>query len=454
MKKNTRITKYRSYYNNKTASLLMLAMIAISLLSITSCKKNHTDPVDYGGFTILEETEVSMDDIMDQLMLYPDDPDAFDYHDAINEMKKTAEEDSLPTCSYIKVKKIKYKSIGNDGKEKELSGLFMYPYFPIGTYETPIISFNHGTQLQKKYAPSQYELMKSSLEFAEVFIALAMASIYNWAIILPDYQGMGEDKTENHPYCVREKLAVATADMIKAAKITIMPDQEKDVTWDGRLYLMGFSEGGFVTLAATQELEIRDEVINGVACLDGPYDLTGTMLDVMLSNDPFPVPYFLPMFVVGFNTIYPESFVYNDMLKAPYNVKIPEFTDGFHTESEINAFMPPSGILKEVFTDNFIDTLKNVNSNVYKTLFKNNAYINNKSNVWKPKSKMLFWHCKNDDCVPFGNFTKVKSEYGTMSNIEYIEYPEITPFHGQTIHVSIAPTAFQAGAHWIYQQTK
>lgn len=455
MKKLTFITKNCSCYHNKTVGVFILLLMAMSLLFFTSCKKNNSDPVDNGGFTIMEETELDMDDIMDQLMLHPDDPDAFDYHDVINEIMRTAEEDSLPSCSFIKLKKVKYKSIDNKGNEIELSGLFIHPYFPVGTYKTPIISFNHGTQLQKKYAPSQYSFWKGKpLEFAEVLIALSMAFHYNWAIILPDYQGMGEDKTENHPYCVREKLGVATADMIKAARETIMPDQKKDVIWDGRIYLLGFSEGGFVTLAATQELEKRDETINGVACLDGPYDLAGTMLDVMLSNDPFPVPYFLPMFFVGFNTIYPESFVYNEMLKPPYNVKIPKYTDGFHTESEISAFMPSSGILKEVFTDNFIDTLKNYNSNAYKTLFKNNAYIDNKSNVWKPKSQMLFWHCKNDDCVPFGNFTKVKSEYGTVHNIEYVEWPPIDPIFEQTIHVSVAPRAFWEGAHWIYCKTK
>ncbi len=257
MKKVTRITKKRSYYNNKAVSILMLLMIAISLLFITSCKKNNTDPVEYGGFTILEETEVSMDDIMEQLMLYPNDPDAFDYHDAINEIKKAAEEDSLPACLYVKVKKIKYKSVGNDGKERELSGLFMYPYSPLWKFKTPIISYNHGTQLQKKYAPSQYELMKDPIEFAEVLMALTMSCSYNWAIILPDYQGMGEDKTENHPYCIREKLAVATADMIKAAKETIMSDQKKDITWNGKTFLIGFSVGGFVTLAAQCNVKQR-----------------------------------------------------------------------------------------------------------------------------------------------------------------------------------------------------
>ena len=455
------IAKKCSYFNKKplckkTAGFFSLLLLVLSLLILNACKKDDNPvpvPVDNtGGFEIIEETELNIDDIMEDLMVYPDDPDIYDYHDAFYDIKEEAG-DIIPFIVWSC--KVKYESVDNNGNEIKLSGLFIYPdRWPFKVH-TPIISFNHGTQLQKKYAPSQYSFWKfKPLDFAEVLIAQAMASYYGWAVILPDYQGMGEDVSENHPYCVREKLAIATADMIKAAKKTIMHDYHKYVKWDGKTFLLGFSEGGFVTMAATQELEKRNEPINGVACMDGPYDLTGTMLDVMLSDEPFPVPYFLPMFFVGFNTIYPESFAYNEMLKNPYNVDIPKYTTGFYPESVVSGIMPSSGILKEVFTGNFIDTLKAANSKAYKTLYKNNAFINNESAIWKPTTKMLFWHCKNDDCVPFGNFTKVKSEYGAMSNIEYVKWPPINPIMGQTIHVSVAPRAFKEGAHWIYQQTK
>jgi hypothetical protein len=450
-------SNYKKSIFNKTAGFFSLLLIVISLIFLNSCKKDNKpdpEPVNNGGFEILEETEVNMDEIMEQLMVYPDDPDVFDYHDVFNEIKKTAEEDSLLTFNLVLSSKVMYKSIDNKGEEIELSGFFIYP-IAFEKVKTPIISYNHGLQLEKKYAPSQYSLWKGEpLKFAEVLIAEAMAAYFGWAVIMPDYQGMGEDITENHPMCVREKLAIATADMIKAAKETIMPDYHEFVEWDGNTFLLGYSEGGFVTMAATQELEKRNEPINGVACMDGPYDLTGTMLDVMLSNDPFPIPFFLPMFAVGLNTIYPESFVYDVMLKVPYNDTIPKYTNGFYSESFVNGIMPSSHILKEVLTDNFIDTLENVNSNAYKILYKNNTFINNESEVWIPTTKMLLWHCKNDDCVPFGNFTKVKSEFGTIPNIEYVEWPPIDPVFGQTIHVSAAPIAFWEGSRWIYDQTK
>jgi hypothetical protein len=222
------------------------------------------------------------------------------------------------------------------------------------------------------------------------------------------------------------------------------------VTWNGQTYLYGYSEGGFVTMIAARQLEARGVNLNGVVCMDGPYDLSGTMLNTMLSNDPFPVPYFLPMLMVGYNTMYPNIFKYETMLKEPYRTDIPKYTTGFYDETVVNSKMPPDKILKKIFTDAFYDSLKTFGSRAYQTLYENNAYIN-----WAPKSKMLLWHCKNDDCVPFGNFTVARNKFTGLglTNIEYVEWPPVTPKSG-TVHVAVAPRAFLEGAKWIRRQIK
>jgi pimeloyl-ACP methyl ester carboxylesterase len=224
------------------------------------------------------------------------------------------------------------------------------------------------------------------------------------------------------------------------------------VSWNGQAYLYGYSEGGYVTMATARELEARDVKLNGVVCMDGPYDLSGTMLNSMLSDNPFPVPYFLPMLLVGYNTMYPAIYNYASVLKEPYRTDIPKYTTGFYDVDVVNGIMPKDKILKEVFTDSFYDSLKNSNSIAYHTLYDNNAYLG-----WVPKSKMLIWHCKNDDCVPFGNLMAARNRFSTLgiTNIEYVEWPAVTPDpSGSTIHVSVAPTAFMEGAKWIYRQTK
>jgi hypothetical protein len=186
--------------------------------------------------------------------------------------------------------------------------------------------------------------------------------------------------------------------------------------------------------------------------MDGPYDLSGTMLDVMLGDNPFPVPYFLPMMLVGYHTMYPEIFSYEAMLKSPYQSDIPQYTTGLYDETVVNSKMPADKILKKVFTDAFIDSLKNPVSQAQMLMYENNSYVN-----WTPKSKMLLWHCQNDDCVPFGNFTVAKKRFTELglSNIEYVAWPAIEndPTKG-TVHVSVAPRAFYEGSRWIYHHLK
>jgi len=99
---------------------------------------------------------------------------------------------------------------------------------------------------------------------------------------------------------------------------------------------------------------IKNVELSGSICMEGPYDLSGTMLDVMLSDDPFPVPYFLPLMLVGYNTIYSSIFDYDIMLMEAYRTNIPRYTNGFYSKEVVDSIMPQSGILKEVLKSSFI----------------------------------------------------------------------------------------------------
>jgi pimeloyl-ACP methyl ester carboxylesterase len=434
-----------------------LFLLVLMIMTI-SCKKKKPDPecqdLTGGVFEVVDHTEFTVEGLMSQPLLLPDDSASFDYNDFLSE---TMAQDSAGFgVKPIAHEVVKYMSTDNNGNPIQLTGLLIYPWNlpPYGRVSAPIISVNHGTQLLKTYAPSKWKSAKWSdwKNYPEMVIADVMACYYNWIIIMPDYQGMGDDVTENHPYVIRDRLAKATADMVEAAQRSLSCNRHAYVEWNGKTFLYGFSEGGYVTMAAARELEERKVALKGVVCLDGPYDLSGTMLSVMLANKPFPVPYFLPMMLVGYNTIYPEYFVYYNMLKVPYRTDIPKFTTGFYDETVVNSKMPADKILRNVFSTAYLDSLANPNSMVYKIMSENNSYVN-----WTPKSPMLLWHCKNDDCVPFGNFTAAKSRFTGLglTNIDYVEWDSVplSPSRG-TIHVTVAPRAFYEGSRWIYHHMK
>ncbi len=458
MKKQSLISRSKSVsILTKTGFFLLLGLFIL----FSSCKKKKADPecspLTGGGFEVVSHTERDAQDVVEQFMVLPDDSGSFDYNDLYKEMYEelAAEPDGALGLKLIAHEAVKYASTDNNGDPVMLTGLLIYPWNlrPFGKVNAPIISMNHGTQILKKYAPSKWKKAQWSdwKNFPEMAVADVMALWYGWIIIMPDYQGMGDDIGENHPYVIRDRLATATADMVEAAQQSLSCDRNAYVKWNGQTYLYGYSEGGFVTMVAARELEARKVSLNGVVCMDGPYDLSGTMLDVMLGDKPFPVPYFLPMMLVGYNTMYPTSFNYTTMLKEPYRTDIPKYTTGLNDETVVNGIMPADKILKKVFTDSFADSLKTFTSRAYQFVYENNSYVN-----WAPKSKMLLWHCKNDDCVPFGNYVVAKKRFSDMglTNIEYVEYGPIDNPKSGTIHVAVAPKAFLEGAKWIRRQTK
>ena len=447
--KHSKITK-------RLTVLVALLILASGLISSCTYKKIHPyppcTPMEPGRFEILSSTSISKQEIINKMSLIADDPAVFDYRDMFDQMRiKSAGSTQGNGAALIYHEAVSYRSTDNNGNEVQLSGLLIYPWSPVKTLSGPIISFNHGTQLMKKYGPSQWKYSQWSdwVNFPEMAVADLMAAYYGWIIIMPDYQGMGFDTSEVHPYCINDRLGNATADMVEAAEEYFSCAANNTyVNWNKQTFIYGYSEGGFVTMAAARELEARNVNLSGVVCMDGPYDLSGTMLNVMLSKDPFPVPYFLPMMLVGYNAIYPSVFDYNVMLKEPYRADIPKYANGFYDNAKVNSIMPSSKVLKEVFTPAFLEALQDKNSSAYRMLNENNSYLG-----WTPKSKMLIWHCKNDDCVPFGNMVAARQVFNQLglTNIEYVEWPAVEPKEGQTVHVTVATRAFYEGTLWIQQ---
>lgn len=435
----------------KPAGFGLLALLILTGLS--SCRKKDPDcvPGSRQVYTIISHTELDVEDIMDQVMMLPDSAEEFNYHDFYFETTQLAG-GKLPYLVAHDV--ITYSSVNDKGEPVSLSALMIYPYRLLSKVEAPIVSFNHATQIMKKKAPSRWKDAgwKDAEDFPEEVLADIMACWYGWIIVMPDYQGMGNDLGENHPFCIRELLANATADLVEATISSTSDCQHKYVKWNGQLFLYGFSEGGFVTMSAARELQERNVPLNGVVCLDGPYDLSGTMLDVILAESPFPVPYFLPMFLVGYHTIFPGIFPYEQMLAEPYRQDIPQYTTGFYDEETVNSKMPPDRILKKVFTPAFLDTLRNHSSLAFQTIYKNNSFVD-----WVPKCRMLLWHCQNDDCVTFGNFLAAKAEFTELglTQIDYVEWPPLEPDPSKgTIHQRVAPRAFYEGSRWIFHHSE
>ncbi|HEU0265706.1 MAG TPA: lipase family protein, partial [Geobacterales bacterium] len=236
-------------------------------------------------------------------------------------------------------------------------------------------------------------------------------------------------------------------------------------SWNGKLFLIGFSEGGYATLVTAKEIQLHHPEINlvGVAALDGPYDLSGTMRNLMLTAPAdFSAPYFLPYVVAGYGAKYGSlvsimqfnnAVINTPMLSSattPFNQGLYSQLDGSKSADQISTFITTeaslSDGLKSILSNDYKTDLGLSSSPLYQALQENDAYRG-----WTPAAptKFLLYHNPTDDLVPFGNYSAARAAWGT--GLLHVTYD---PIDGDilglgSVHAGTLIPAYIRAAQWV-----
>ncbi|WP_299822591.1 lipase family protein [uncultured Pontibacter sp.] len=270
------------------------------------------------------------------------------------------------------------------GKEIKASGLVCVPQgMPTAA---PVISAQHGTIFTQADAPTSF----TGLSGFELFAAAG------YVMLIPDYIGFGESKQIFHPYYDQKHSAMAVVDMIKAA-----PEfcSEKDVTVNEQLFLVGYSEGGYVTLAAQKEIETNPQhklKITASAAGAGGYDLTH-MLAGVTAGKPYTYPAYLAYILQAYNQTNSWNRPLNELFQEPYAEKLPRLFNGNNGGSAINRELTTDP--QKLFAPAFYNALKDPNQErALKQALQANSFNN-----WVPQSPTRLYHGTADNIVPFEN---------------------------------------------------
>jgi pimeloyl-ACP methyl ester carboxylesterase len=366
----------------------------------------------------------------------------------------------------IEMQKVTYQSTGADGKIHSMTGLLILPKSIIGGKPSvPILMYQHGTEVYRPFSPSQYLTHRNKpTDYPEVMVAAAIATT-GYAVALVDYEGMG-DNTDIQPHVNGAVLAQQVIDLLKSSR-TIITGTSSPCTWNNQLFLMGYSEGGYVTMAATRELQLNhaDEfTVTASAALSGPYDLSGVMRRVILSDSTFKSPYFVPMLLTSYNYAYGGQttlFSPGTAMIFPYNTSIPPLFDGNSQSDTISEAMgmnfttPTLIVPKSVLTTEFITLLTNDTSPVFAFLQENDSYrLPGQVDTWVPTVPMLMVHHRDDDLIPFGNSQVAYDAFinaGSMT-VELVEETAVINISTdpvKTVHVGSAFPELIRGWEWL-----
>ncbi len=286
----------------------------------------------------------------------------------------------------VKLYRVLYNTVDWDSLPTTASGLLCVPVnLPC---KTPIVSYQHGTTLEKNQAPSY-------ATGNEWFVALIAASI-GYIGVEPDYLGLG-DGPGFHPYQHAHTEATATIDMIRATKELA---DTMGAPYNDQLFLLGYSEGGHATMAAHQLIQEQlDSVMHVTASspMSGAYDMSGVMGDLLTSNQPYPAPYYLPYLLFGYNEVYHLYTNDSDIMVHPYDSILPPLYNGTTSSNAVDAVMPnvPVRIMQPYQVDSFVNY---PSTNFFRVKLQDNNTFN-----WLPSSPMHLYFCYADHYVPYQN---------------------------------------------------
>ena len=269
------------------------------------------------------------------------------------------------------------------GEQIKASGLICIPHMDA---PAPIVSVQQGTIFSNKEAPSNY----SGISEHEL---LASAG---YVTLVPDYIGFGESASVLHPYFDQHHSALTVIDMIKAAKSFC---EEKEVALNDKLFLVGYSEGGYVTLAAQKEIETNPEhelTVTAVAAGSGGYDVA-SLLGLVTSGQPYYFPASFAFLLQAYNETNGWNRPLTDFFQEPYASEIPALFNGVNNGNTINEQLPIDP--KKLFNPTFYEGLKDDGKEQQlKQALQANSFTD-----WAPQSPTRLYHGKADIIIPYQN---------------------------------------------------
>jgi predicted esterase len=276
----------------------------------------------------------------------------------------------------IKVYRIVYRTTDQEGNAIKASGAVLLPR-AIG--EFPLLSLHHGTITNDQSAPS-YNNYGS-----EVYNAGTLMASNGYIISAPDYIGYGASRDKEHPYEHAETLGSASLDMLRATKEFCF---QEGVRVNDQLFLTGYSEGGYATMALHKRIEqqaSKEFAVTASAPGAGAYDKTAFANYILEKNKELPYMNNYLWVLDTYNKTYNLDHDWSYYLNDPYANNVQ--TQGIFTSI--------SGNPAKLFAQSFKDGVLNNSNRPFLNALKDNDIYN-----WAPQAPVNLYHGTADDFVP------------------------------------------------------
>lgn len=176
-----------------------------------------------------------------------------------------------PVCT-VNVYRLEYETVGAKSEPTNATGALMVPSGSGASCQgsRPIIEYAHGTSPNKNYDIAQ---LTGSNASSEGLILAAIFAAEGYIVVAPNYAGYDTSTLGYHPYLVGAQQADDMMDALAAARSALPVSAAPSVTDNHKLYVTGYSQGGYVAMATHRALQAAGDTVSASAPLSGPYTL-------------------------------------------------------------------------------------------------------------------------------------------------------------------------------------
>jgi hypothetical protein len=233
-----------------------------------------------------------------------------------------------PVCG-VDVQYIKYGTVGGAGEATDASGALMVPTGSNAkcTGARPIVVYAHGTNITKSYNLANFA-DDTNAAFSEAVLLAAMYAAQGYIVVAPNYAGYDSSSLSYHPYLNADQQSKEMIDILAAAK-KALPTLISPTTASAKLFLTGYSQGGFVAMAAHRAMQAAGIPVTASAPMSGPYALAAQSDATFYGNVNAGGTIFSPMIFTSFQKAYGNLYtVPSDIYEAAYATGIETLLPG------------------------------------------------------------------------------------------------------------------------------
>jgi hypothetical protein len=175
-----------------------------------------------------------------------------------------------PKCS-VSVHQLKYQTVGATNETASASGALMVPSGTDAACQgsRPIVLYAHGTSTDRAY-----NLASLASGNAEGIAIAVVFAAQGYIVIAPNYVGYDTSSLTYHPFLVADQQSKEMIDVLKAGRTALPTSTAPAATDNGKLFLTGYSEGGYVAMATHRAMQAAGTTVTAAAPMSGPYALS------------------------------------------------------------------------------------------------------------------------------------------------------------------------------------